>query len=62
MEYKNVEIDFNHNDLFNLMMKAHEQNITLNKLCNKIISDNIKLLEKQIKDNKKKEKKNVGKM
>jgi hypothetical protein len=43
-KFTNVEVDINDKILFNLMLLAHKENITLNKLCNNIIK---KYLENQ---------------
>lgn len=42
-----VEVDFDKETLFNLMLIAHEQDITLNQLCENILKEQIKKEEKK---------------
>lgn len=37
--YETVEVDLEHNLLFQLMLLAHKQDITLNQLVNKILRE-----------------------
>jgi hypothetical protein len=42
-----IEVDLDKETLFNLSMIAHDQDITLNQLCNNILKAQIKLEEKK---------------
>jgi len=40
-----IEINLEHNVLFNLMLMAHERDITLNQLINQVLKDFIEKVE-----------------
>jgi hypothetical protein len=48
-KFVEVKIDFNKEILFELLLMAHKQDITFNKLCNNIIQEEFKKLKKEIK-------------
>lgn len=42
-EYEIITLDLPRDVLFNLMMKAHKEDVTLNEYMNKVIMDYIKI-------------------
>jgi hypothetical protein len=44
-KYVEVELDIEKDVLFKLMLMAHEQNITLNKLCENILKEQMKKMK-----------------
>jgi len=48
-KFEEVEIEMNDDQFMKLALMAHEQDITINQLCNNILKEQIDRMEKDLK-------------